>query len=68
MPGYRIVSTDTHIFEPPDLWLSRIEPKFRDRAPRIVRQEDGTDWWVCGRAHRAEHRSRFRRGPNGREV
>ena len=47
MPGYRIVSTDTHIFEPPDLWLSRIEPKFQDRAPRIVRQEDGTDWWVC---------------------
>jgi len=47
LPGYRIVSTDTHVFEPPDLWLSRIEPTFQDRAPRVVRQEDGTDWWVC---------------------
>ena len=47
MAGYRIVSADDHVFEPPDLWTSRVEPRFRDRAPRIVPMEDGADWWVC---------------------
>ena len=47
MPGYRIISSDNHISEPPDLWLSRMEPRFRDRAPRIVRDADGLDWWYC---------------------
>ena len=47
MAGYRIVSSDNHVFEPPDLWTNRIEPKFKDRAPRIVRMEDGGDWWCC---------------------
>ncbi len=48
MANYRIISSDSHIFEPADLWTSRIDPKFRDRAPRMVhREEDNTDWWVC---------------------
>ena len=46
MSNYRIISSDNHVFEPPDLWSSRIEPKFKDRAPRVVRKEDG-DWWFC---------------------
>jgi len=40
-----IVSADSHIIEPPDLWTQRIEPKYRERAPRVVR-EDGADFWV----------------------
>jgi predicted TIM-barrel fold metal-dependent hydrolase len=32
--GLRIADTDCHQMEPPDLWLERIEPPFRDRAPR----------------------------------
>ena len=47
MAGYRIISSDDHIVEPPDLWTSRIEPKFRDRAPHVVRLEDGSDWFFC---------------------
>jgi hypothetical protein len=48
MANYRIISLDNHVYEPPDLWTSRVEPKFRDRAPRIVRRpEDDTDWWIC---------------------
>ena len=34
------------MFEPPDLWTSRVKPKFRDRAPRIVREEN-IEWWYC---------------------
>ena len=46
MDSYRIISADGHVFEPPDLWTSRVEPKFRERAPLVVRQ-DGEDWWFC---------------------
>ena len=46
MVGQKIISSDSHVFEPGDLWTSRIEPKFRDRAPKIVRLEDG-DWYFC---------------------
>ena len=47
MANYRVISSDSHIFEPADLWSSRAEPKFRDRAPQVVRMDDGSDWWVC---------------------
>ena len=48
MANYRVISSDSHIFEPADLWTSRIEPKFRDRAPRMVhREEDNSDWFYC---------------------
>ena len=46
MTGYRIVSSDNHIFEPPNLWSDRVAPKFRDRAPRVVNL-DGGDFWIC---------------------
>ena len=32
-----ILSSDSHVFEPPDLWQTRIDAPFRDRAPRIQR-------------------------------
>jgi len=35
MAAYKLISADSHIVEPPDMYTSRIEPKFRDRAPRM---------------------------------
>ena len=35
MPDF-IFSADSHIVEPPEVW-QRVEAKFRDRAPRVVR-------------------------------
>jgi predicted TIM-barrel fold metal-dependent hydrolase len=32
-----ILSSDSHVFEPPDLWTTRIDTAFRDRAPRMQR-------------------------------
>jgi hypothetical protein len=32
----------SHVFEPPDLWQTRIDAAFRDRAPRTERI-DGAD-------------------------
>ena len=47
MVGYRIISSDDHVVEPMDLWTGRMEAKYRDRAPRIVHQENGEDAWMC---------------------
>ena len=47
MSNYKIISSDNHIYEPPDLWTSRVDARFRDRAPRVVRLEDEGDWWFC---------------------
>ena len=46
MADYRVISSDNHVFEPGDLWTSRTESKFKDRAPHIERIEDA-DWWIC---------------------
>src|SRR5215469_1285709 len=47
MSNYKIISSDNHVYEPPELWTSRVEAKFKDRAPRVVRLEDEGDWWLC---------------------
>ncbi len=36
-----ILSSDSHVFEPPDLWQTRIDRAFRDRAPRMQRIDGG---------------------------
>ncbi len=46
MPEYRIISSDSHVFEPPDLWTNRIDPAFRDRAPYIAREGDLDQWYA----------------------
>ena len=44
----QMISADCHLVEPPDLWTSRIDPKYLDRAPRLIR-EDGIDrWYIDG--------------------
>ncbi len=43
-----VIDTDTHITEPADVWTSRVPAKFRDKAPRIVRNDDGVDIWQIG--------------------
>jgi predicted TIM-barrel fold metal-dependent hydrolase len=37
------VDADGHILEPPDLWETYLEPKYRDRALRIVLDERGLE-------------------------
>ena len=36
-----VLSSDSHVFEPPGLWQARIDKAFRDRAPRIERIDGG---------------------------
>ena len=46
MGKYRVISSDSHVVEPMDLWTTRMESKFKDRAPYVVAEEDG-EWWFC---------------------
>jgi len=52
MTSYKLISADSHIVEPPDLYTKRIEGRFRDRAPRLERLETPAgrkfDAWVIG--------------------
>jgi predicted TIM-barrel fold metal-dependent hydrolase len=41
-----IISTDSHVMEPPGLWEGRIERRFAERAPHLV-SEDDADWWYA---------------------
>ena len=44
-----MISSDSHIIEPPDLWSARIDRQFAERGP-VVRHLDDGDWWfVDGR-------------------
>jgi predicted TIM-barrel fold metal-dependent hydrolase len=39
------ISVDDHVVEPPHVFVEHIEPRFRDRAPRIV-ERDGAEGWL----------------------
>ena len=43
-----VISSDSHVFEPPDLWTTRIDAKFRDRAPRMRRVGETDQLFVEG--------------------
>ena len=44
--AYNVVDADGHILEPLDLWTNYIDPGFRDRAPRLVKRENGQEQLV----------------------
>lgn len=44
----RILSTDSHVMEPPELWSSRVSRDYADRAPRLVAEADADWWYVDG--------------------
>ena len=48
MSSFRLVSSDSHIMEPPDLWENRIDSAYKDRAPHIVREEGYDQWYADG--------------------
>ena len=40
------ISVDDHVIEPPHLWQSRLPAAYRDRGPRVVELENGTEAWL----------------------
>src|SRR3954462_15694354 len=54
--AYNVVDADGHVLEPLDLWDRYMDPAFRDRAPRIVKDnETGKERLVVGE-HKGEAR------------
>ena len=45
---YRLISADSHVNEPPDLWTARVPAAMRDRAPRIEHFAEGDAWVIEG--------------------
>lgn len=43
-----LLSSDSHVIEPVDLWSSRLPASLRDRAPVVVREAEGDYWYVDG--------------------
>ena len=41
--GFRVMDSDMHIMEPPDLWERYLEPEFRSAAPRGLLSENVRD-------------------------
>jgi uncharacterized protein len=48
VPEYRLISGDSHVNEPPDLWTSRVTGRFADRLPHMQRFEQGDAWVLEG--------------------
>ena len=45
MANERIISADSHVNPPKELWTSRAPAKFRERAPRVESTPQG-DFWI----------------------
>jgi predicted TIM-barrel fold metal-dependent hydrolase len=42
-----MLSSDTHLIEPPDLWTTRLDRRWRDEAPHVdIDEATGSQWWV----------------------
>ena len=48
MASSRVISSDSHIVEPPDLWAEHIDPRFKERAPQVRREAGADRWYVDG--------------------
>jgi len=46
MGTYSIISADAHILEPPDIWKNWLPDRYQDKAPQLVKDDDGGDAWL----------------------
>jgi predicted TIM-barrel fold metal-dependent hydrolase len=44
-----LISVDDHLIEPPDLFVNHLPAADLERAPKLVRNEEGSDVWVFGK-------------------
>ena len=43
---YGLISADSHVFEPADLFEKRLPSHLRDRAPQVRDSNGGSAWFV----------------------
>ncbi len=42
---YQLISADSHVLEPPHIWLTYVPKKFHDKVPRVVPDGDPGEAW-----------------------
>jgi predicted TIM-barrel fold metal-dependent hydrolase len=45
MREYRLIDADCHVVEPPHIWDTWLPKKYKDRAPKLVKDSEGGDAW-----------------------
>ncbi len=45
MAALRMISADSHMLEPADLWVERLDKRFKDRAPHVAPDKDRAGLW-----------------------
>ena len=68
MATERIISADSHVNPPKDLWTRDVPERLRDRAPRGESTEEGGFWGVASGARRATLRGKASPMMNRRRV
>jgi predicted TIM-barrel fold metal-dependent hydrolase len=63
-----VVSADSHVMEPPTLWTERLEQRFQDRAPKVIKNESGTFSFVAPGIVPFPVAAGFGVGKNGEEL
>jgi len=44
MSEMHVMSADSHVMEPADFWATRLDVKYRDQAPRVVKNDKGAGY------------------------
>ena len=45
---YQLISADSHVVEPPDIFTTRLPASLRDAAPKLLDHDGGSAWHVDG--------------------
>ena len=48
MAQFRVLSSDSHVVEPPNLWLDHMDPAYGDAIPRVVETSEADHWFING--------------------
>jgi predicted TIM-barrel fold metal-dependent hydrolase len=49
MTTLRMISAASGVVEAPDLWSTRLAPRFADQCPRMIESEDGVRWTAASK-------------------
>jgi uncharacterized protein len=65
----RVISADSHVMEPADFWETRLDKRFRDRAPRVVPSQHGRGhFFVAPEINPFQVAGGFAAGRSGQEL
>ena len=67
MPAYRMISADSHMIEPPNLWIERLDKKYRDSAPHVEESAKGS-YFVAPGIQPSRVALGFAAGRSGKEL